>query len=86
LIHEAGLPPGFTVVHEPVFTTGDSPGQVTISSKLVLGIAVAVTAAPVNTDEELYVEYPVELNGEGVTLRQLRGRRNEVRSKLGLSR
>lgn len=85
LVHEAGLPAGFTVVHEPIFTTGASPGEVSISSRLVLGIAVAVTVSPVNANEELNHESSVELNGERVTLRQLRGRRNEVRSELGLS-
>lgn len=85
LVHEAGLPPGFTVVREPMFATGDTSGEVTISSKLALGMAVAVTASPVNADEELSRECSVELNGDRVALRELRGGRNELRRRLGLS-
>ena len=85
LVHEAGLPAGFTVVQERMFATGATPGEVTISSKLVLGMAVAVTASPVNADEELSGESSVELNGKRVALRELRGRRIELRRRLGLS-
>ena len=85
LVHEAGLPAGFTVVRERAFSTGPTPREVTISSKLALGMAVAVTVSPVNADEELSGESTVELSGARVGLRELRGARTELRRRLGLS-